>query len=169
MNTTIMYLENSSTIILLGTNLRVEIPLLNSRLRKNYLLVNKQLLVYSIGLAIDYLTFPIKNLGNSVCYLKFFFEGNSIILKSLLFKNFISPAFFGLNVIFNIMIKIFLGVSLLNRFDGFSLLNSLSYSLHKLFVSFKNFIWFSVISPYLGRITAGELGFLPNIQSFFTY
>jgi len=79
LNTTVVSFEKASMILLFGTNLRVEIPLLNSRIRKNYLLTNRQLVVYSIGLAIDYLTFPVKNLGNSVYNLKSFFEGKSII------------------------------------------------------------------------------------------
>jgi len=166
LNTTIISLENSSIILLLGTNLRVEAPLLNSRIRKNYLSTNKQLLVCSIGLSVDYLTFPVKNLSNSVYGLKSFFEGNSIILKHFLFKEFIGPAFFGINSNFNLPIKIFLGMSLLNRFDGSSILNSVSYISHKLFSSFSYCNYFSVISPYLGRITAAELGFLPNTQSF---
>jgi len=169
LNTTIVSLENSYIILLLGTNLRIEIPLLNSRLRKNYLSTNKQLLVYSIGLAIDYLTFPVKNLGNSLYYLKSFFEGNSIILKDLLFQNFVNPAFFGIKFNLNIKAKIFLGMALLSRFDGSTVLNALSQILYKLFTLSKNFYYFSIISPYLGRITAGELGFSSNIQPFFKY
>jgi len=162
LNTTIISLENSFVILLFGTNLRIEVPLLNSRLRKNYLSTNKQLIVYSIGLAIDYLTFPVRNLGNSIYYLKSFFAGNSIALKDMLFKDFVSPAFFGSRYFFNINTKIFVGVALLNRFDGASLLNSLSYFLHNMFFSCKKLSCFSIISPYLGRITANELGFSSN-------
>jgi len=169
LNTTIVSLENSSIILLLGTNLRIEAPLLNSRIRKNYLSTNKQLVVFSIGLSIDYLTFPVKNLSNSIYGLKSFFAGNSIILKNFLFKDFVGPAFFGINFNFNFITKIFLGMSLLNRFDGYSILNSMSYISHKLFSSSYNFNYFSIISPYLGRITAAELGFLNNTQFFCGY
>jgi len=169
LNTTVVSLEHSSIFLLFGTNLRTEIPLLNSRLRKNYLFVNKQLVVYSIGLSIDYLTFPVKNLGNSIYYLKSFLEGNSIILKDLLFQKFVNPIFFGIQFNHTIKAKIFLGVALLSRFDGSSVLNALSQVLYKLFTFSKNYICLSIISPYLGRITASELGLSFNIQPFLKY
>lgn len=54
LNTTITSLEQASLVLLLGTNLRIEAPLLNSRIRKNFLFNNKHLLIYSFGLAVDY-------------------------------------------------------------------------------------------------------------------
>jgi len=77
LNTTVVSLEQASIVLLIGTNLRVEMPLLNSRLRKNYLLTNKQLPVYSLGLAIDHLTYPVINLGNSILSLKNLLEGKN--------------------------------------------------------------------------------------------
>jgi len=81
LNTTIVSFEVASFILLIGTNLRNEAPLLNSRLRKNYISVNKQLSVYSVGLALDYLTFPVKNLGNSITTFKSIFEGTYSVKK----------------------------------------------------------------------------------------
>lgn len=64
LNTTAMSLETAKAIVLIHTNLRMENPLLNSRIRKNYL-NNPGLKIFSIGLAATYTTFPVINLGNS--------------------------------------------------------------------------------------------------------
>lgn len=61
LNTTIEDLESKFNILFLGLNLRLEAPLLNSRLRKSYL--NKSFNVYSIGLSLKNTTFPIINFG----------------------------------------------------------------------------------------------------------
>jgi len=95
LNTTIISLEQASLILLMATNLRIEAPLLNARLRKNYLFNNKQLLIYSFGLAVDYLTFPVKNIGNSLISLKNIFEGRNIVLKNIFLTTFVNASFLG--------------------------------------------------------------------------
>lgn len=62
LNDTLENLENKFNILLLGSNLRLDSPLLNARLRKSFLR-NSSLKVYSIGLALNYLTFPVKNIA----------------------------------------------------------------------------------------------------------
>lgn len=79
LNNTLNFFENISSLVLIGTNLRLEVPLLNSRIRKNYL-KNNMLLVLSLGLALDYLTFPVINFGNSSVSLKLFLEVEIICL-----------------------------------------------------------------------------------------
>lgn len=74
LNKTLLELENINNFFFLGTNLRMELPLLNLRLRKNYL-ENKNMISYSFGLSLNYLTFPVQNLGNSINSLKNFIEG----------------------------------------------------------------------------------------------
>lgn len=62
LNTTIENLELHSNVLFLGSSIRLEAPLLNSRLRKAYLASNS-FNAYSIGLSLSNTTFPIKNLG----------------------------------------------------------------------------------------------------------
>src|SRR5690606_36673223 len=73
LNNTLSYLEHISVFVLIGTNLRLEVPLLNSRIRKNYL-GNDLMAIFSLGLAVDYLTIPVVNFGNSLKVLKSFLE-----------------------------------------------------------------------------------------------
>lgn len=73
LNNTLSFLEHASILILVGTNPRLEVPLLNSRIRKNYL-KNDLLSVFALGLGLDYLTFPVVNFGNSVKSLQTFLE-----------------------------------------------------------------------------------------------
>lgn len=64
LNSTIVGLEICSFAIMIGIHLRTESPLLNSRVRKNYL--NSNLFnTYVFGLGVDYLTYPVSHLGNS--------------------------------------------------------------------------------------------------------
>jgi len=158
LNTTIVSLESATIVLLLGTNLRHELPLLNSRLRKNYLFTNKQLSVYSVGLSFTYLTFPVKNLGNSLFSVVNIFVGKSIILKDISFKDFVNSSFLNFETSIYLLPKIFIGVSLLNRTDGISILNSAFYFINKKFknISFSNCL--SIVSPFLGRISVAEVG-----------
>jgi NADH dehydrogenase/NADH:ubiquinone oxidoreductase subunit G len=78
LNKTLLDLENLYTIILFGSNLRMELPLLNSRLRKNYLYNN--LNIYSFGLSLNYLTFPVKNLGIALNLLLNFSKLKNLII-----------------------------------------------------------------------------------------
>lgn len=62
LNTTLIKLEGLSNILFLGTNVRLEAPLLNLRLRKAFL-GNFDFKAYSIGLSLNYLTYPVKNIA----------------------------------------------------------------------------------------------------------
>jgi len=147
LNTTIASIEVATIVLLLGTNLRTEAPLLNSRLRKNYLLVGKQLEVYSIGLSLNYLTFPVKNFGNSFFYLRNFFEGRCIMFKNILFRDFVNGSFLNLKVESNLLPKIFIGVSLLKRLDSFSILNSCLFLIKNNFKGTTLSNSFNIVSP----------------------
>ena len=62
MNDTLVNIENKNNILFVGTNLRLESPLVNARIRKSYL-NNTSFNAYSFGLSINYLTYPVLNLG----------------------------------------------------------------------------------------------------------
>lgn len=61
LNTTIEELELMFNVLFLGLNLRLEIPLLNSRLRKSFLIYD-YFKAYSIGCSLNFLTYPVQNI-----------------------------------------------------------------------------------------------------------
>ena len=72
-------LEVLNHVLFIGTKLRLESPLMNVRLRKSFL--NNNTKFYSLGFAINYLTFPVINLGNSVSSLKLLLQVSMVIIK----------------------------------------------------------------------------------------
>ena len=62
LNDTLVNIENKNNILFVGTNLRLESPLINARIRKSYL-NNSSFNAYSFGLSINYLTYPVLNIG----------------------------------------------------------------------------------------------------------
>lgn len=75
LNSGISALEDIQNILLIGSNLRLEAPLLNVRLRKRYNLNPNTFKCYSIGFGLDYLTFPVFNVGNGLHNIYKFCEG----------------------------------------------------------------------------------------------
>lgn len=57
--------ENFDVVIFVSLNLRMENPLLNSRLRKNAN-KNSKTIFYSVGQAVVYNNYPVMNLGNNI-------------------------------------------------------------------------------------------------------
>ncbi len=66
MNTGIANLEKADAVLLIGTNLRAEAPLVNTRLRKAYRKNTAK--VFNVGAAVD-LTYPVEQLGNDASVL----------------------------------------------------------------------------------------------------
>jgi Molybdopterin oxidoreductase len=62
LSSTLFALENLNIVFFLGLNMRLENPLINSRLRKNYL-KNPSLKVCCFGLGFHYLSYPSVNFG----------------------------------------------------------------------------------------------------------
>lgn len=79
-NTTLSGIENSDVCILVGTNPRIEAPLLNTRLRKNVIL--NRMSVYTIGSSSD-LTYSHTHLGNSLNVLHQIAEGKHYVCQIL--------------------------------------------------------------------------------------
>lgn len=160
LNKTLIELENLNNFFFLGTNLRMELPLLNLRLRKNYL-ENKNMISYSFGLSLNYLTFPVQSLGNSIKSFKDLIEGKFYLNFIIFFYEYYNINYFTLNN--TIKIHFFLGMSLLNRIDS----NSILFCIYNLFQNFKHYNYsnLNIISRFLGRISSFELGILPGIRS----
>jgi len=116
LNLSILELEKVAFVLFLSTNLRMESPLLNSRIRKNYLL-NPNIMLFSIGLSLQYLTYPIKNLGNNISVLFNFFKGKLRSFCSLFFKNLSSFSFLNKDIYLCYKPVVLIGFSIIRRFD----------------------------------------------------
>lgn len=144
-------IEKAKIILLVCSNLRMENPLLNSRIRKNYL-NNPKLKVFSIGLAVNYTTLPIINLGNSPVSLARLSQWRLNKVKEFCFTGFI-----GLHN-FNHFIEpkplVLVGSGLLGRSD-FAGLNKYLLSFCSVFPSSSVY---NVIPDTLGKISVAEVG-----------
>jgi NADH-quinone oxidoreductase chain G len=165
-NNLVEEIEFFNFYLLVSCDLRLEAPLLNIRIKKN-INVNKnnELFLYSYGLALKFLTFTIKNVGNSILKFLLFLEGKQRFLCDLFFKSFYSLKYF--NNYYNFYNKtIFIfGNSVINRTDSRSFLISYFYFLKNKFqlitfnlinnnlgfYSFNNFI-FNNIKYYVNKI-----------------
>lgn len=133
--------------LLIACDLRLESPLLNIRIKKNYNLnKNNELYIYSYGLSLKFSTFPIKNISNCILKFLFFLEGRQRFLCDFFLKSFFS--FNYLSQKFNFFYKtiFFFGNSIINRVDAKSFLISYFFFLKKKF----NIISFNLINNYLG-------------------
>jgi NADH dehydrogenase/NADH:ubiquinone oxidoreductase subunit G len=86
-----------NNILFMGTNIRSEAPLINSRLRKNFL-NNIEFKAYSIGLALNYTSYPIQNIGNSMKILYKFLEGRFFGTKYFI-NDYLNVIYFGYNLL----------------------------------------------------------------------
>lgn len=161
LNKTLLQLENLNNLIFVGTNIRMELPLLNIRIRKNYLENLNNINIFSFGLALDYLTYPVQNLGNSIKSILFFIEGKFNFNFIIFFFDFYNINFF--SYIYIKKIYFFFGMSILNRIDYDNILFSFLYLFKQL--NFYNFDQFNIIPKFLGRISCFEFGLLPGIRS----
>jgi hypothetical protein len=138
----------------------MELPLLNLRLRKNFL-ENRNMISYSFGLSLNYLTFPVQSLGNSIKSLKDFIEGKFYLNFIIFFYEYYNINFFNFNN--TIKIHFLIGMSLLNRIDS----NGILFCIFNLFQNLNNYNYsnLNIISRFLGRISSFELGIVPGVKS----
>lgn len=156
MNITIQKISIINNLVLIGTNPRLELPLLNSFLRKNYL-NNSKFKAYSIGFALDFLSFPVINLGSSIKYFFSFLMGIVLVSRYFLLNTFYNSYFFNSLNLLNL--TFFIGNAAFSRSDSDSILNSIFYFSFKLGLLIKNI---NIISRHLGRLTHFELGLSSN-------
>lgn len=145
-NQSLSNLDSNDLIIIFNSNLRLEAPLVNTRIRKNYLRNN--VLIASFGCDLN-LTYYYKNLGSSTKVLLAILEGRHWICKALL--NAKKPA-------------IILGSSLFERntiLDVLDFLKILNNNL-ELF----NINNFNVLFPFSSNLNALELGLFPGVNFF---
>lgn len=122
LNNTLRELVNVNDLLIIGSNVRLESPLLNSIYRKNFL-NNINFKVYIIGLGLNYLNYAVINLGSNILCLYKYLLGLLIVNKYFIFNDYYNLNFFSNKNIFckNILI----GSSSLIRNDTNSIINSI--------------------------------------------
>lgn len=160
---TLEALEKVSLCFFLGLNLRLEAPLLHARLRKSFLAGDRSFLCFSFGVSLEPSSFPIFSLGHSLKNLRTFMEGRSAFWSRLVLD---STSVFckalGLPFTSYGQCSFFLGSAFLQRKDCAFVFHSVSFFMHQ---HSKIFTFsFNVVAPFLGRISAFELGALPGIH-----
>jgi len=157
LNTTFTVLEQFVNVCFIGTNLRLEAPLLNVRLRKAFL-ATSYFKAYSLGCSINYMTYPVHNFGTTIkTYLKFL-DGKLFLLRELFIFDYYNLAYaFGVNV----NLHFFIGSAVFRRLDGFDLLSALLQFVTNARLSFS---FLHIISLKMGRICASELALVTPLS-----
>jgi NADH-quinone oxidoreductase subunit G len=143
-NSTIAGIETADSVLLVGTNLRWEAPLINTRLRKAW--INNNLKAAAIGPDVN-LTYPVDNLGYSANIIKSIADGNHPFSEVL--KSSDRPA-------------IILGMAALSMSDGNAILNTAmkiadNYGLIK-----DDWNGFNVLHTAASRVGALYMDFVPG-------
>jgi NADH-quinone oxidoreductase chain G len=134
-------------VILLGSDLRKELPLLNIKLRK--LILDRKIKVISINSNLD-LTYYQNNLGFNLKSLKTLLKGKTLL--SFLLQN-------SKNIYFLV------GINAMNRED----FNQILKLLNKFKQDMVNNVYIKLLHTQLGKLGAYELGTFPGINDFYNY
>lgn len=125
LNFSILSFEVASVIFLFFCNLRLEYPLLNSRLRKNFLYNSNGFLpVFCFGFFNDHLSFPVKVLGNNFRIIIDFFFAKIRDFSDFFSNNFINVGFFTLNNFFFFKPLALFGCAFFRKLDSLFYLGS---------------------------------------------
>jgi NADH-quinone oxidoreductase subunit G len=152
-NTTIEGIENADLCLLINTNLRVEAPIINTRLRKRYLQGNFH--IANIGPKIDH----IRQLGNNPSILSEIAEGNHKFCKLLYAAK--SP-------------MLILGQDALVRDDSYSILAIAGKIAEKFNMIREEWNGFNVLHKAAARVGGMDIGFTPkkngkNVEQILTH
>ncbi|GGG93964.1 NADH-quinone oxidoreductase [Glycocaulis albus] len=143
-NTTIAGIDKADAILLIGTNPRVDAPVLNARIRQRWL--NGKLDVAMIGEAVD-LTYPYEHLGSGPDAIGALAKKRSGFIKTL--KDAKNPI-------------IILGSGATARADGAQVLRAAGELAKAAGVVREGWNGFSVLHTAASRVGALDLGFLPG-------
>lgn len=159
LNNTLKELSNINDLLIVGANIRLESPLLNSVYRKNFL-NNLNFKVYIIGLGLNYLNYSVINIGSSSLSFYKYMLSLLIVNKYFLFNDYYNLNYFNKwNLLSN---NILIGSSSLIRNDSNSIINSVWYFCNYLHLSIKNI---NILSRHLGRISSFEFNIIYNIKN----
>jgi NADH-quinone oxidoreductase subunit G len=148
MNTSIAGLENADAVLLIGTNPRVEAPLVNTRLRKAYL--NNGADIYNLGAEAD-LTYPVTQLGNAPALLNEMASGKHAVMKAL--KNAKNPV-------------IIVGVEALANDQGGNVLQACKAIAEKCGAIRDDYNGFNLLQTAAARVGALDVGFVPQKDGY---
>jgi len=143
-NTTIAGIEAPDVCLLIGTNPRLEAPILNARIRKRYLKGGFK--VASIGERMD-LTYPVADLGNSAEILNEIASGTHAFAKSL--KAAKNP-------------MIIVGNNVTTRDDGLQILALVKKICDNFGVVKEGWNGYNLLHTAASRVGALDIGFLPE-------
>jgi NADH-quinone oxidoreductase subunit G len=138
-NTTIAGLESADAIMLIGTNPRLEAPLVNARLRKHWLATGVRIGV--VGEQAD-LNYAYHHVGAGAASLQQMFDGHDKIKAE-------KPAFI-------------VGAGVFARDDGAALLNVIAEGAAKFGLVKDGWNGFNVLHTAASRVGALDLGFIPG-------
>jgi NADH-quinone oxidoreductase subunit G len=144
MNTPIAALEQADVALFIGTNPRLEAPLVNSRLRKAYLRGGMK--AYTIGETVDF-TYPVEQLGNNPKLLEQIASGKHPVAEAL--KNAKNPV-------------IILGAYALAREDGAAIHAATKRIAESCNVIREGWNGFNLLQYAAARVGALDLGFVPQ-------
>ena len=144
MNTGIAGLEQADVALFIGTNLRHEAPLVNTRLRKAYL--KNGMKAFNVGTPRD-LTYPVTELGESAQVLADIAAGKGDIAKAL--KEAKNPV-------------IIVGAAALARADGEAVLNTAKAIADSCNVVREGWNGFNLLHYAASRVGALDIGFVPQ-------
>jgi NADH-quinone oxidoreductase subunit G len=145
-NTTIEGIEKADFCLLIGTNPRWEAPLINARIRKNYL--NTGLFVARLG-APHELGYPVEDLGNDPLILEQILKGKHPLAARL--KAAKHP-------------MLIVGAGILQREDGRALLEVARQIAEKYGSIHDAWNGFNVLHTAASRVGGLDLGFLPPVE-----
>jgi len=158
LNSSLEFLETKFNVLFIGLNIRLEIPLLNLRLRKAYMLYDF-FSAYSIGCSLNFLTYPVQNISNSFSDIVNLFEGKSAYSSNFFLIDFFSLVFFNYNLR---ILDLFIGLT-------FSLVNFVYYAKHIVLNAFLfmrnlhlNISNLHLVFSKIGNISMLEFGVVKN-------
>ncbi|MBT8472717.1 MAG: molybdopterin-dependent oxidoreductase, partial [Marinicaulis sp.] len=144
-NTSIEGLEKADSILIVGSNPRIEAPLINARIRKAWLSSN-ELEIGVIGEATD-LAFEYQHLGNDPAALKSLLNGDTAFMETM--KRAERPV-------------IIVGAGALSRSDSDAILAVVKRLVLECGVVTEHWNGFNVLHSAASRVGALDLGFLPG-------
>ncbi len=144
MNTGIAALEKADVALFIGTDIRHEAPLVNTRLRKAYLANGMK--AYNVGKAFDF-TYPIEQLGENPQVLAEIADGKHPLSEML--KNATNPV-------------IILGAGALARGDGEAILSVVKRIASQCNVVRDGWNGFNLLHYAAARVGALDIGFVPQ-------
>ena len=145
-NTTIAGIEKADLCLLIGSNPRIEAPLINARIRKSYL--ENKLQIANIGEDIDF-TYPALHLGNDVKILQDILKGQHPFCERL--KKAVTP-------------MLIIGQDLLCREDAEAMLSILSNIAEKYNFIREDWNGFNLLHQSASTVGALDIGFHSSLE-----